>query len=261
MGMIDLHSHILHGFDDGPQTPEQSIEMAALYVEEGFSRVAATPHFVTGTAWAPSRMHIVQRVALLNETLRSRCIDLRVYPGMEIALDGNLERMLEADRVITIAETGYLLIELPFNLLPPGWDRMLFSLAAKGYRPIVAHPERCRQVMAEPGIVDVLAGRDIYLQANCDSFLGHYGEEVAETAFHLLGKGCLHVMATDSHDTRQRHPGTMHAAIRVLEAAVGRETLRLLTRTNPQRVMDDLPLERPEQPGAATVNGRPWRRI
>jgi protein-tyrosine phosphatase len=257
--MIDLHSHILHGLDDGPATFEESVALAAAYAQAGFTRVVATPHYMPGTAWTPRPEEIVQAVAWLNAALRRGRIGLRVYTGMEIALDGRLDHLLEANALVPLAQSRWLLVELPFERLPLGWDRMLFRLAAQGWQVLLAHPERCRQFTAQPALAEESVQNGLCLQANGGSFLGLYGPDAARAAFGLLEKGCLHVLGTDSHDTRQRHPGVIREALRVLEAAAGPETARVLTRDNPERVLKGLPLERPAPAAGASRKGKSWR--
>ena len=257
--MIDLHSHILPGLDDGPTTFEESVALAAAYAAAGFSRVVATPHYIPGTAWTPLREEIVQAAAWLNAALQRRKIGLRVFTGMEIALDGGLDRLLEANALVPLAQSRYLLVELPFERLPLGWDRMLFRLAAKGCQVLLAHPERCRQLSAQPDLAEEIVRNGLCLQANSGSFLGRYGPDAAKAAFSLLEKGCLHVLGTDSHDTLQRHPGVFREALPLLEAAGGPKTVQVLTRVNPERVLKGLPLERPAPAAGASRIGKSWR--
>jgi protein-tyrosine phosphatase len=243
--MIDLHSHILYGLDDGPKSAEESIAMAVLYKHVGFSRVVATPHFVWGTRWTSSKNEIDRRVSLLNESLENKGVGIRIFSGMEIALDADLEAFLDQEILCTLAGSPYLLIEPPFYHLPQHWDYMLFALTAKGYRIILAHPERCPSLVSDPKNLDKIKNGGILLQANCDSFLGYYGKDVSSAAFHLLTKGHLHLLATDSHDTRKRSPENMLKALPLLEAFAGPETINLLTRINPENVLNGLPLETP----------------
>lgn len=149
--MIDLHSHILPGIDDGPGSEDESLAMAEAYVKAGFTNVAATPHAIPGTAWMSRPEVVYEKVDALNRRLENEGVGLKIYPGMEIALDADLCRLMDEKRIISIADGPFVLIELPFQRLPLGWEQVFFEVQSRGYQVLVAHPERCEQMMAHPG--------------------------------------------------------------------------------------------------------------
>jgi protein-tyrosine phosphatase len=253
--MIDLHSHILPGIDDGPITLEKSLELADLYQRAGFTTIVATPHWVPGTTWTPSIENIYQCRSLLQDSCKNKNIDIKIYVGMEIALDVNLGDLLLKKRLLTLAGSPYILIESPFQRLPIGWDQMFFAMMANGYKIILAHPERCMQLISYPDLYDDIIETGVYFQVNYDSFLGHYGKEICETAFYLLKKGYIHFLATDSHDPIQRHPGNARKALKVLTKIIDAQTVEILTRINPEHVIKGVPLE-----GKSLINFLPKNR-
>jgi protein-tyrosine phosphatase len=257
--MIDLHSHILPGIDDGPRTLEKSLELAGLYQRAGFTTIVATPHWVPGTTWTPSTENIYQRINLLQNSFKSKNININIFAGMEIALDVNLGDLLLKKHLLTLAGSPYILIESPFQRLPIGWDQMFFAIMAKGYRIILAHPERCMQLFSTPDLYDDIIEAGVYFQVNYDSFLGHYGKEISETAFYLLKKGYIHVLATDSHDPIQRHPGNAGKAIKILEKTIEVKTIEILTRINPENVIKGVPLEPTSLVDFLPKNRKRWR--
>lgn len=256
--MIDLHSHILPGIDDGPATLEKSIQMAASYEKGGFTHVVATPHWVAGTSWIPSIEIIHQRLACLNDALKEKSIHVDILDGMEIALDIDLVKFLVSKQLLPIAGGPYVLIEAPFQRLPLGWEQMFFQIMTKGFHIILAHPERCRHFYSNPELLQQMIEAGVYLQANYDSFLGHYGAEVSKTAFFLIENGYLHLLATDSHDSSIRHPGNIFRALEVLNKTVGIETVEILTRVNPQRVINGLPLKTIAAVSPLTKSRKKW---
>ncbi len=241
--MIDLHSHILPEIDDGPESLEKSTQMAELYVKYGFTHVVATPHWMSGTLWAVSKETIFDSITQLRHALESKSININILAGMEIALDIGLVDLLVGKRLLTLAGGSYVLIESPFQRLPLGWQQVIFQIMAKGFRVVLAHPERCHHFYMEPDLLHSFIEAGGYLQANYDSFLGHYGTEATNTAFSLLEKGYLHLLATDSHDTEYRHPGNALKALEILNKTADAETVEILTRINPQRVITGLPLK------------------
>ncbi|MCB2148588.1 MAG: phosphotransferase [Deltaproteobacteria bacterium] len=259
--MIDLHCHILHGLDDGAETAAESLQMAHLFERTGYRMVAATPHMVPGTSWMPPIDRIKTRVTALNQTITDAGIELEIVPGMEIAIDPQIPDLLDDDRLLPLGNASCLLIEPAFQQLPPGWDKVIFAILAKGYSVLLAHPERCVQLAANPGLIDRLIGSGVYLQVNWGSFLGQYGRAVARTARLLAENGKIHCLATDSHRPDGHHPARIRAAAAELGGLIGRENLQRITTDNPLRVLNGEPPQPMTVSGAGTgrTKKRWWR--
>ena len=187
--MIDLHCHILHDLDDGAETAAESMQMARIFVRSGYHIVAATPHMVPGTTWMPSIDRIKNQMADLNQAITNEGMKLEIVSGMEIALDPQIPDLLDDGRLLPLGNSSCLLIEPSFQQLPPGWEQVIFAILAKGYSILLAHPERCVQLAANPSMIDQLIESGVYLQVNWGSFLGQYGRAVARTARLLAGNG------------------------------------------------------------------------
>ncbi len=241
--MIDIHSHILPGIDDGPGSFEESVEMAAMYAKVGFQKVIATPHWIAGTPWMPDKNDVSVKVELLNDLLREKQVDITILAGMEIAMDGDILKFLDKNEILPLAGESYLMIEVPFQRLPVGWENLLSNIISKGFRIILAHPERCYQIFSNPEFAGKIIDANVYVQVNYDSFLGYYGKHVEKTACYLAEKGYIHCLATDSHDTIQRHPGNALMACDKVRKLIGPENERLLSVVNPERILSGLPLK------------------
>ncbi len=235
--MIDLHSHILPGIDDGPGSEDESLAMAEAYVNAGFTNVAATPHAIPGTAWMSRPEVVYEKVDALNRRLENEGVGLKIYPGMEVALDADLCRLMDEKRIISIADGPFVLIELPFQRLPLGWEQVFFNMQSRGYKILVAHPERCEQMISNPAMFEHLVNAGAGLQCNYDAFLGTYGPGPEEAAFYLAQNGMVHCLATDSHNAADRGPGMVSEAAAVIEDRIGNENLRLIAWENPERVL------------------------
>jgi protein-tyrosine phosphatase len=260
--VIDLHCHILHDLDDGAQTAAESVQMAQAFVHAGYRTVAATPHMVPGTAWMPSIDRIKTRVAALNQTIKEDALGLEIVPGMEIALDPQIPDLLDDSRLLTLGNSSCLLIEPSFDQLPPGWEQVIFSILAKGYSVMLAHPERCVQLSAKPDLIERLIGSGVYLQVNWGSFLGQYGRTVARKARLMAGNGQIHCLATDSHHPGWHYPAGMQAAMTKLRALIGQENLQRITTDNPLRVLSGEVLQPMKKFGATTgTNKKRWWRF
>jgi len=240
--MIDLHSHIIPGIDDGPDTLKQSLDMARKYTAAGYHQVVATPHYVSGSLWMHSPELVKNKVVELNQAIKNKGINLTILPGMEVAMDAKIGELLDTGKLQTLAGKSYVLIEPPFQRLPLGWKDLFFDIISRGYRILLAHPERCGQLAAKPGLCDEIVASGAYLQSNWISFLGSYGRHVEKLARYMAKNGYVHCLATDSHDSIFRHAGQVKHAVKVLEKLIGKENTMLLSRQNPTRVLQDKPL-------------------
>jgi protein-tyrosine phosphatase len=235
--MIDLHCHILPGIDDGPKTLDESLEMARIFEQAGYSHVVATPHAVPGTTWMPKPEEIRGKLSELNQAIIKEGIKLKVLMGMEIALDPNIADLLDRGHVKPLAGTSYVLIEPPFQRLPLGWDQAVFNVLSHGFGVLLAHPERCAQLTSEPQLCDQLIESSVYFQVNWDSFLGHHGRTTQKMAIHLATKGFIHCLATDSHDARSRNAIQVRRTAESIEELIGPQNLHLISKANPVRVL------------------------
>jgi protein-tyrosine phosphatase len=259
--MIDVHCHILHGIDDGPKTLQESLEMARVFEQARYSHVVATPHAVPGSTWMPEPGNIRDRLEKLNQAIKEAGIQLNVLPGMEIALDPNIADLLSKGKVQPLAGTSYVLIEPPFQRLPLGWEHAIFDVLSRGYRVLLAHPERCAQLAAKPQLCDQLIESGVYFQVNWDSFSGHHGRTTQKMAIHLTSKGFIHCLATDSHDAIHRSPSQIRSVSARIEELIGMRNLRLIASENPIRVLRNEALESMERQEiqAPFTKKRRWR--
>jgi protein-tyrosine phosphatase len=236
--LIDLHCHILHDLDDGATTAAESKQMVQAFVRSGYHTVTATPHMVPGTAWMPSIELIKTRVATLNQTIQEDSLGLEIVAGMEIAIDPQIPELLDDHRLLPLGNSSCLLIEPSLQQLPPGWEQVIFSILSKGYSVLLAHPERCVQLAANPGLIERLIESGVYLQVNWGSFLGQYGRTVARTALSMAGSRQIHCLATDSHHPRWHSQAGIKAAAAKLRAMIGQENFQQITTDNPLRVLN-----------------------
>ncbi len=237
--MIDLHCHILHRLDDGPETAAESMQMSQALVRAGYSMVAATPHMVPGTAWMPSIDVIKTQVLNLNQAIKDEGLKLDIVSGMEIAIDPQIPELLDQGRLLTLGNSSCLLIEPPFQQLPSGWEQVIFSILARGYSVLLAHPERCAQLAANQSLIDRLIEAGVILQVNWGSFLGQYGRAAVRTARQMAGNGQIHCLSTDSHHPEGLNLHKMQVETVRLCGIIGQENLQRITTDNPLRVLHD----------------------
>jgi len=241
--LIDVHSHILFGIDDGPESLEESLILAKMYAKSGFRTVVATPHCIPGTGWMPEPEQVRERMERLSAGLRNSGILLCLRPAMEIAMDPLVPQLLAKDRVLTISDGPYVLLECPFQRLPLGWEDILRDITQMGYRVLLGHPERCAQLAAEPDLVKDIASSSACIQVNWESMLGLNGRHARKVALAFAAERKIHCVATDSHDSRIRSPQMVTQGFEAMVALVGERNLSRLMIENPHRVLKGENLE------------------
>ncbi|MGB9975800.1 tyrosine-protein phosphatase [Thermovenabulum sp.] len=229
--MIDLHSHILYGLDDGSPDIETSIKMAKIAVEEGITEMVATPHFIPVDKEI-NKETIIERVNQLNEIFLQNEINLTLYPGEEVFLSLDIPRLLDEEKILTLFnQKKYILIELPMMSLPKYTSEILWAVKLRKITPIIAHPERNKEIAKNINkLVDFLKIGAL-VQVNSLSLLGVFGSEVKKTAERIIALNYAQFIGTDCHTPRARSP-----RIKKLEKAISPALLNTLTVDNPLKV-------------------------
>ncbi len=217
--MIDLHTHILPGIDDGARTLDDALEMARAFVADGVTTIAATPH--VRDDFPTSADVMLSSVDALRGVLDDEGIPLTILPGAELALDW-IPRLDDADlRRLTLAGGGrYILVETPYYGWPVGLVEQLLELRLAGFVPVLAHPERNEQVQQTPSLVAPLVHGGTIIQVTAASLDGRLGDLSRQTAFHLVEAGLAHLFASDAHMPDVRATGMQSAANALKDAAL-----------------------------------------
>jgi protein-tyrosine phosphatase len=202
--MIDIHSHILPGIDDGAQSIEDSIEMAKLAVDEGISKIIATPHHQNGK-YINKKQDIIDRVIKLNRVLQNKDIPLEVVPGQETRIYGELLEDIEKGEILTLNNTNYLFIELPSGHVPRYTEKLLFDVQLQGLTPVIVHPERNAEIMENPDKLLNLVKKGSLTQVTAGSITGHFGKKIKKFSLELIEANITHFVASDAHNTSSRN--------------------------------------------------------
>lgn len=240
--MIDLHSHILPGMDDGAYDLEEALRMADLAVRGGVTAMVATPHCA-----GDRTMEVRESLARLRAGLRSAGIPLKVYAGMEIFGSPQTARMLSQGRLLTLAGSRYPLIEFDFESDGERETAVLQSVVQAGYTPLVAHPERYRYVRENPELVNLWKRMGCLFQVNRGSLLGRFGPGARAMAVELTDRGFATVVASDAHSSTMRTPW-MGDVWELLSRRFSPDAAIWLLRDNPRRILKDeqIPPAEPE---------------
>jgi protein-tyrosine phosphatase len=234
--VIDLHCHILPGLDDGAPDVDDSLAMARALLGVGFTTVAASPHIGPGPGGDVPLAAADEARAALTVALREAQLPLSLLPNGEHQLSIELFERLGASGAVAIGGRGrWLLTELPWGGLA-NLESVLFRLQTKGWRVLLAHPERFDFVSADA--LERLCERGVRLQLDLGSFVGMFGDIVRERAMELTERGVAHVLATDMHRSDQAE-AWLASALKLVAKRFGREALSIGTEGNPQRIIDD----------------------
>ncbi|MFJ7934416.1 tyrosine-protein phosphatase [Sporosarcina sp. NPDC096371] len=203
--MVDMHSHVLFGVDDGPLTIEESVSVMQKVVEEGITDMIVTPH-----AFHPhfhvAREEIEAQVSLLGKVVREAGMPLTVHAGQEVRLHGKIIEEWKAGEVMTLAGSKYLLLELPSNTVPAYTVPVIDQLLLEGVVPIIAHPERNRAIAEKPDRLRRLIQRGALAQVTAGSLAGHFGKGVQKVASRLVQANLIHTYGSDVHNLVTRPP-------------------------------------------------------
>jgi protein-tyrosine phosphatase len=227
--MIDIHCHILPNMDDGPQEIDESIEMAKMASKDGIEKIIATPHIYDNRF---SSNDITDRVDQLNHLLNQKKIPIQVYPGAEVAIGLDPEKLSG----YTINHSAYILIEFPHDHLPSYAGKMLEWLCAKGLKPIIAHPERNYSIIRSPEILLSLLNDNVYTQITADSLTGDFGRDIQYCANFLLDSGKVDIIASDAH-SKDFRPPRLSAAARLAAKRLGKKASQRLVYENPAAIL------------------------
>lgn len=202
--MIDLHSHILPGVDDGAQTLEDSLEMARKAISQGITHLMCTPHHNNGKYNNPANK-ILRDVAALQKELDQRGLDLTLLEGQEVRLTELLLTAIRRDEILfTDLDNTYLLIEFPTNEIPIYAEQVFYRLLNQGKVPVIVHPERNAVFREEPNRLVSFLEMGTLTQLTAPSIVGVFGNDIQNTARVMLEHNMLYMVASDAHNLRHR---------------------------------------------------------
>ena len=236
--MIDLHCHILPGMDDGAGDISVSIEMAKLYVADGVTVVACTPHILPGL-YHNSGPQIREATLALQQALDREGIPLHLVTGADVHMVPDFVAGLRAGRILSLADSRYVLVEPPHHVAPVRLEQFFFDLVAAGYVPILTHPERLSWIESKYAAIQRLAQGGVWMQVTGASLIGAFGRTAQYWATRMLDEGCVHILATDAHDTKRRPP-RLSAGRELATKRVGSGEAEHLVVTRPLGIVNNL---------------------
>ena len=237
--MIDIHSHILPGIDDGAADMYDMLEMASVALEGGVREIVATPHCnIPGMFDNYYNREYIELFRKTEEALNRERLPLKLYSGMEVFVTPDIPRLLTEGKILTINGGHNLLVEFSFDEDPEYVQRMLGEIYDLGIRPVIAHAERYEFVQDDLQMVYHWRKKGYYVQINKGSVLGRFGRHAEYAARHMLNHHLVSAIASDAHGPFHRTP-YMRDAYEELLIEYPETYLRLLFEENPRRICQD----------------------
>lgn len=197
--MIDTHSHLLYGIDDGSKTIDQSIQIIKNLNLIGIKNIILTPHYINGSSYASPKNNNEQLLIKLKEKLIENKINTNLFLGNEIYIDEEIEKLLKENKISSLNNTKYLLIELPMSGKKENYIDIFQELINDGYQVVLAHPERYHSFHEDFDKIYELEEIGVLFQCNVTSIIGEYGKSAKKTMKRMLKENLVYMLGTDIH--------------------------------------------------------------
>ncbi|AMQ07895.1 tyrosine-protein phosphatase [Sporosarcina psychrophila] len=237
--MIDMHSHFLFGVDDGPKTIEDTMRIVEKAAEEGITDMISTSHAFSPHFHVP-RNEIEGQIGLLEDIVRAAGVPVTLHTGQEVRLCADIIEKLAMKEVLTLANSRYLLLELPTQSVPAYTVTIIQSLLGEGIIPIIAHPERNRAIAEKPERLERLVRHGALAQITAGSVAGHFGKNVQKLSLQLIEANLIHTYGSDVHNMTTR-PLLFDKGLDYLEKKHLHDIANILLDNN-ERIVKDEPM-------------------
>lgn len=238
--MIDIHCHFLPGIDDGPRTVEESLQLARLAVANGITHTVTTPHIHAGR-WE-NNASIIKTIGFdLKRALIEHNIPLQLEVAAEVRIGVEIMEQINQRQIPFLGRWGdkkVMLLEMPHSHVPMGIERMVTWLLERDILPMVAHPERNKDVHRKLSKLEPLIELGCLFQVTASSVSGQWGEPSQKRAIQLLERGVVTVLASDAHNVKNRPP-ELHAGRDAAAEIIGEEGAKRLVLDNPWAIVSE----------------------
>jgi protein-tyrosine phosphatase len=195
---VDIHSHLLPGLDDGVKSVEQAAEVILYFKQLGYTKLITTPHIISDI-YRNTPATISAAHDLLVNYLRERSIEMEIFAAAEYYLDEAVIACLNRNEKLMTLPGNYLLFETNFLNEPLNLKEFIFLASTKGYKLILAHPERYIYLNNDFKKVQDLIDRGVLFQVNMSSLIGYYSKPAQSMACKLIDQGLVHWLGSDCH--------------------------------------------------------------
>lgn len=235
--MINLHCHVIPNTDDGSQSFEESIEIVRGLYDQGFTELVTTPHYIDGSNYDMTKAKNTAALKALRVRLKKEKVKAKVFLGNEIMIDPNIVNYIKRGKVSTLADSKYVLVELPMSGEYDDYEDILFSIHYAGYFVVLAHPERYNSFKKDFKSIERLVDQGILLQCNLGSFIGQYGRHAEKTVKKLAKNNMIFAIGTDTHHVRDW--SEIPRALKKMRKYYSEDELKVILETNPRQIIAD----------------------
>lgn len=231
--MIDIHSHLVYGVDDGSKTKEDTVHMIKEAKKVGFTDIICTPHYMEDYYEVPCN-EVYNKISNMRDLANG--INIKIHQGNEIYATENIIEFINSKKAMSLNNSRYVLIEFPMQTKPINMDQVIYLILQEGKIPIVAHPERYNYVRENPNMLLEYIEQGVLFQSNYGSIIGIYGNDIKETAKKLLTHNMIHFLGSDNHRVNTVYK-KIPEALEILEKWLGKEIVEELTTENPSYIL------------------------
>lgn len=220
--IIDLHSHLIPGIDDGAQNLEDAIELAKLGEAEGVTHLVLTPHHRNGQ-YINKRQDVLRFTHALKQEFQKANIKMELFSGQEIRISEHFVEDYYNNELLSLDAKGtYYLIEFPTRKLPDDAMKIIGEMIELGVTPVIAHPERNHAFAADFDLLFTYIEMGCLAQVTSSSYVGYYGEKLRQISKEMIKRNLVHIIASDVHHIEHR-PFNMQLAFEMMEKDFGIE--------------------------------------
>ena len=234
--MIDLHSHLLPGIDDGVETFDDSLDILRELEKHGINKLFLTPHYIPETIYNSPRVDNFKLLHELKALTKEAGINIELYLGNELYIHASISDFLKRKLISPMNDGKYLLIELPMSGNFEGYEDIFYNLRAEGYEVILAHPERYVSIQKDFKILERLKSQGILFQSNLGSIVGQYGHHAEKLVKKMAKKDMIFAFGTDTHHMRDFDE--IDESISRLAKIYGKAKLKCLLEDNPLKILE-----------------------
>ncbi len=235
--MIDIHTHILHGVDDGSDTLEESVAILKSAKEQGVTEIICTPHYLSKEEF--DKKQIEENFNVLVKKVEKEKIGIKLHLGTEIAVYGRVDKTFDEADLVNLARSKYVLIEFPMAVNVDYVLDTIYELKIRGITPIIAHPERCECFKRDYDLILDAIKEGALIQCNIDSLLGSNGMNAKRIIRALLKSKKVNFMATDTHSIKNNRYERLKKAMRKVEKISGTEYMNDVFYNNAKCIIEN----------------------
>ncbi len=241
--LVDIHTHILPGVDDGAHDWEAAIAMLRVAADDGIVAVVCTPHQHDSGPLINAPGTVAPLLAELQGRAVAEGLPVSIYAGGEVHCTPDTIARWERGDVSLLGDGArYMLLEMPAAEVPVYARQVVFDLVVRGITPIIAHPERNEGIMREPALLAELVEAGALAQLTAASLSRLAGTVVLETAALLVAHNLVHVLASDAHSPHRRPPVISKYADRIA-SVWGQARAQAMTCALPLAVLQGQPVQ------------------